>query len=381
MDPSLQARSRLREAKRIVIKFGTRSLVQKDGRPDTSHIASLVREIARWHREGREIVVVSSGAIGSGMEALGWSDRPKELPLLQLAAAVGQARLMTLYSRLFARLKIPVGQVLLTHDDLKNRVRHLNARNSMLALLRHRVIPIVNENDVVSVDEIKVGDNDQLAAMVSILVDADLLMLMTTAEGLLAPGPDGVMRRVPYLAKISGEARSWAVGKGSALSTGGMATKLQAAHKAAVSGTRVVIADGRRAESIGEVLSGLDSGTVIDPAAARGDAPHKRKLWIAFFNKPKGTLVVDEGARSAIVQKGRSLLPIGMSSVEGRFTAGDVVQVAGPDGLVFAHGLSEFSSEDARAACGLKSEELARRFPHAAREVIHRDNLALLDPA
>jgi glutamate 5-kinase len=374
-DPT-SSRARLAAAKRIVIKFGTRTLVGEDGRPNARHIAALVRELAAWHARGKEIIVVSSGAIGAGIEALGWKTRPRALPELQLAAAVGQARLMARYSQLFARAGITTGQVLLTHDDLKHRTRHLNARNTLLTLLRHRVLPIVNENDVVSVDEIKVGDNDQLAAMVAILADAELLLLMTSVEGLL----DASGQRVPHLARVSEEARGWAVGKGSALSTGGMSTKLWAAHKATLAGAAVVIADGRDPRSIRRVLQGEDAGTLVEPRGRPGAASLlKRKLWIAFFHKPRGKLVVDAGAREAILVKGRSLLPIGVREVEGLFQPGDVVQIADPEGRIFAHGLSEFSSQQALDLRGCKSEEVARRLPGGA-EIVHRDNLALLNP-
>jgi glutamate 5-kinase len=316
-----EQRKALAKARRIVVKIGSRVLVQSSGRPDLRRIKGLVKDIAQLRKGGREVVVVSSGAIGTGMQALGMKTRPDALPELQMAAAVGQSRLMAHYDKLFSAERCRVGQVLLTHDDLKDRQRHLNARNTMMALLRNGIVPIVNENDVVSVDEIKFGDNDLLAALVALLIEADLLVLLTTVDGFRAPAGKGKTQRVSLLKGVTAEELKHAVGKGSDLSTGGMGSKLQAANMVAKVSAPVVIADGRKPKILSKILKGEDTGTLI--AAEQGGAGAVlggRKRWIAFFHKPQGTLVADDGARDAIEKKGRSLLPIGIREVEGHFS-------------------------------------------------------------
>lgn len=370
----------LKDARRIVVKIGSRVLVQQTGRPEVRRMKALAKELARLRKEGREVVVVSSGAIGSGMEALRMKTRPATLPELQMAAAVGQLRLMANYDRLFAAQKCRIGQVLLTHDDLKDRRRHLNARNTMMALLRNGIIPIVNENDVVAVDEIKFGDNDLLASLVALLIEADLLILLTTVDGFREQLSGGRSKRVPMLTAVNQDHLSMAQGKGSQLSTGGMASKLQAANMAASVSTPVVIADGRSAGILGRVVKGEDVGTLI-----RGDTSNAqallagRKRWIAFFHKAQGTLVVDDGARAAIEQKGKSLLPIGIREVEGHFAAGTVVNIRTAQGTLFACGLVDYSSEQIRKIMGRKTTEIsgvlgAKDYD----EVIHRDNMVVL---
>lgn len=380
MDENLQIRGRFAGASRVVVKIGSRVLVQRDGRPDLRRLRALVGDLAAARRAGREIVVVSSGAIGAGMSVLGLKTRPTHLPDLQMAAAVGQSRLMALYDRLFAAEKCRVGQVLLTHADLNDRQRHLNARNTMMNLLRNGIIPIVNENDVVSVDEIKFGDNDLLASLVALLIQADLLVLLTTVDGFRAPAAGGRTRRVPFLKGVSEEALALAVGKGSELSTGGMMSKLQAADTVAGVGTPVVIANGRQAGAIGKVLAGNDVGTLL--AAGKPSGLSGRKRWIAFFHKAKGSLVVDDGARLAVTEKGRSLLPIGVKGVEGEFEAGDVVNIRVAGGPAFARGVTDYSSEEVRRIQGRKTAEIAAILGAADfEEVIHRDNMVVLKGA
>jgi glutamate 5-kinase len=380
MKKLIPERQALTEARRIVVKIGSRVLVQNSGRPDTRRIRQLVKDIARLRKEGREIIVVSSGAIGSGMEALRMKTRPGTLPELQMAAAVGQLRLMTNYDRLFSAEKCRVGQVLLTHDDLKDRRRHLNARNSMMALLRNGIIPIVNENDVVAVDEIKFGDNDVLAALVALLIEADLLILLTTVDGFRAKGAGNKTRRVSILRDVTAAELGMAKGKGSQLSTGGMASKLQAAHMVARVSAPAVIADGRTAGTLSRIVKGEDVGTLIAPDM---NGPQSllagRKRWIAFFHKAQGTLLVDDGARDAIENKGRSLLPIGIRDVEGHFPSGTVVHLKTTTGVLFACGLVDYSSDQIRKIKGHKTTEIqailgAKDYD----EVIHRDNMVVL---
>lgn len=361
-------RNRLAAARRIVVKIGSRVLVQSNGRPDTRRMRELVRQVAVLRRAGREVIVVSSGAIGSGMQALGMKRRPTAVPDLQMAAAVGQSRLMASYDALFAKEGYRIGQVLLTHDDLRHRTRHLNARNTMMNLLRHGIVPIVNENDVVATEEIKFGDNDLLAALVSLLVEAEALILLTTVDGFRAPAGPKRTRRVPLLNGVTENELALAVGKGSELSTGGMASKLQSAGMVAANGIPVVIANGRTDGVVSDAAAGRDTGTLI--AAASTQLSH-RERWIALFHRTQGVLVVDDGAREALEKKGRSLLPIGIKTVQGEFDAGAVVAIHDLTGRVIARGLTDYSSTELALIKGKRSADL----PADTAEVIHRDNM------
>ena len=371
---------KLASSRRVVVKIGSRALVQSNGRPDTRRMAALVNGIAALHREGREVIVVSSGAIACGLQALGMKKRPEDLPTLQMAAAVGQSRLMAAYDKLFARKKCRIGQVLLTHDDLEHRRRHLNARNSMLKLLEHGVIPIVNENDVVSVDEIKFGDNDALASRSSMLVEADLLVLLTTVNGFRATDAKGRSRKVDFLPGVTSETLSHAKGKGSAFSTGGMASKLTSAAEAARMGTTVVIANGRQDGILQKIVSGANVGTLI-PSSAATDTPgsmNHRRRWVAFFHHAHGRITVDDGARDALLLRGKSLLPVGIRDVSGDFSPGDLVEIIDLSGQRIAQGLSEFSSAELRLLKGLKTEKIREWLGTTPPgEVIHRDNLVI----
>ena len=375
MSAERDSRAKLGQAQRVVVKIGTRVLAQANGRPHLARMRALVGQIARARREGREVVVVSSGAVAAGMEALGLRRRPRTLPDLQMCAAVGQSRLMARYDRLFGARRCAVGQVLLTHDGLKMRERHLNARNTLLKLLRNGIIPIVNENDAVSVEEIRFGDNDVLAALVGLLIDADALILLTTVDGLRAPaGPR--TRRVPWLGAVTPSELALVFGASNELSTGGMASKLEAAEMLAGVGGRVVIANGRSEGIVTRILAGEDTGTLIGGAGRRG--PRGRRRWIAFFHRVNGTLIVDDGAAEALERRGRSLLPIGLRGVEGAFPAGAVVNVKTARGRLVGRGLSSYSAADIRRIMGRRTSELPailgeRRFD----EVIHRDNLTV----
>lgn len=371
-------RTALSRSQRVVIKIGSRVLIQRTGRPDLRRIRALTGEIAALHRAGKDVIVVSSGAIGAGLHALDMTKRPESLPDLQMAAAVGQTRLMSRYSALFAREGCRIGQVLLTHEDLRDRVRHLNARNTLMNLLRHRIIPIVNENDVVAVDEIKFGDNDHLASLVAMLLDADLLILLSTVDGFRRPVTPRRTRRVPYLPSVSEEVLALAIGKGSLFSIGGMRTKLESAHDFVNLGRCVVIANGRKNGVIQRVMQGEDEGTLIGDIAPRDDAG-SRKRWIAFYHKAQGTLVVDGGAVQAITERGKSLLPAGIRDVEGAFPLGAVINIRGPDGKVFARGLTEYASDDIQRIMGHKTSEIAALLGRKDYdEVIHRDHLLVL---
>ena len=371
-------RAPLAQARRIVVKIGSRVLVRADGRPDRARIARLVRDIAALQRDGREMIVVSSGAIASGMEAMGWRTRPKALPELQMAAAIGQVRLMTLYDELFRKARCITGQMLLTHDALRDRERHLSARQTLHTLLRNQVIPIINENDTVAVDEIKFGDNDQLAALVALLADADLLILMSSVDGLRAPAKGGRTRRVPFLRSVTRRELEMVFGVRDELSTGGMASKLQSAHAAARAGIPVVIARGRTSGVLNRILSGADTGTLIGEPGRRPRWSARRE-WIGFFHRPQGSLCVDDGARRALVERGTSLLAIGITDVSGSFPAGSVVDIADRAGLVIARGWTSYSADEIRKVKGLKSarqiEVLGTRDYD---EIVHRDHMIVL---
>jgi glutamate 5-kinase len=374
-------RRALRRVRRLVVKVGS-SLITAPGvgaAPD--RIDAIASEIARV-REGREVVLVTSGAIVTGVARLTLARRPRSIPEKQAAAAIGQSALMWHYEAAFKRHGIQVGQVLLTAQDIGDRARYLNARNTLLALLRFRVLPVVNENDTVAVEEIKVGDNDNLSALVASLIDADLLVLLTDVPGLYTADParhaearklDTVPAVTDEITELawSGPAPEGAVG------VGGMATKLQAARKAAAAGIPMVIGSGREAGTLARVLAGETVGTYFAPRADRLTA---RKRWIAFAVAPQGRLTVDAGARSALTRQGRSLLPSGLTKVEGEFAAGDVVAVIDESGgREFARGLVNFDADEVRRIQGAKTREVEGRLGYrAVDEVIHRDNLVIL---
>ncbi len=373
-------RSRLADAKRIVVKIGSRVLVQRTGRPDIRRMRELVRQVARIRESGHQVILVSSGAIGAGMEALGMKSRPKMVPDLQMAAAVGQSRLMATYDELFSKYGVKIGQILLTHDDLNHRTRHLNARNTMFNLLEHDIVPIVNENDVVAIDEIKFGDNDLLASLVAIMMEAQALILLTTVDGFRLPHGPGRTKRASVLAGVDEKTLAHAVGKGSELSTGGMASKLKSAGMALSTGIPVVIANGRTDNVLCQIMTGADSGTFIQPASlSENGAIPMRKRWIAFFHKPGGTLVVDDGAANALTQKGRSLLAAGIKKVEGEFGKGAAVNIVTEAGRLIARGLSGYGSHDILKIMGRKTADIQTLLgTRDYDEVIHRDNMVLM---
>ena len=371
------SRTALAPARRIVVKVGSRVLVQRSGRPDVRRIASLVRDLAALRDGGREVVLVSSGAIACGLEALHLRRRPEDLPTLQMAAAVGQNRLMALYDRLFAEARCRIGQVLLTHADLENRQRHLNAKHCLEKLLENGIVPVVNENDAVSTDEIKFGDNDALASRTAMLLEADLLVLLTTVDGFHAPDAEGREHTVHCLPCVDEETLSHTDGKGSPLSTGGMASKLGAAAEAAQTGTHVVIANGRKGGELQRILSGRPVGTWL-PAGTK-NALNRRRRWVMFFHRPpNGILTVDEGARNALLRDGKSLLAVGIRAVEGQFAPGDLVEVRDASGQRIARGLAAYSHLAVRAFQGLKTAEIREKFgANLPDEIIHCDNLVL----
>jgi glutamate 5-kinase len=353
----------LKSTKRVVAKLGTGVLTDSRKQPDPAQIEQLVAQVAKQRQAGREIVMVTSGAVGAGMGALDLEKRPTELAELQACAAIGQSRLMGLYERLFATFNLCCAQVLLTHEDLEDHDRHLNARNALLALLQRGVVPIINENDAVSCTELKFGDNDRLSALVACLLPADLLIILTTVDGVVRNLGQPDCETVPLVERIDGAIERMAGGTPSATAVGGMATKIQAARIVMRSGIPLVIASGRKKQVLARVIEGQNEGTLFvpQPNLLRG-----RKRWIAFFHHPQGTLEVDDGAKRALREKGKSLLRPGVARCQGSFKAGDVVRVCDLDGTEFARGITSLDAEQITA--GIKPRT----------EVIHRDNLVIL---
>ncbi len=371
----------LTRARRLVVKVGTGLVTSPGVGADPARIAALAGAIA-GARAGREIVLVTSGAIAIGMARLGLAERPRSIPEKQAAAAVGQSALMWQWEAAFERHGLAVGQVLLTAHDIRDRARYLNARNTLLALLGFSVLPIVNENDTVAVDEIKVGDNDNLSALVASLIEADLVVLLTDVDGLYTADParDPGARKLDTVPAITDDITGLVWRRPDNQSVGGMTTKLEAAQKAAASGVPLVIASGRQDDALARILAGEPVGTLFLPKADRLTA---RKRWIAFAVPPQGRLTVDAGALRALTGQGRSLLASGVVEVEGDFVAGDVVAVIAADGgggaREFARGLVNYDAGEVRKLRGAQSRDIERRLGYrGVDEVIHRDNLVIL---
>lgn len=348
---------------RIVVKLGTGVLTDGRRQLDPEQMGQLVAQFAALRQAGREVVLVSSGAVGAGMAVLGYTERPRELAEKQACAAVGQSRLMAIYERLFAEYGLHVGQVLLTHDDLQDKQRHRNARTTLITLLNRGVIPVINENDTVSTTELKFGDNDRLSALVAALLPADLLVILTSVEGVIENYGRPGARTVPVVTAIDAALEKMAGDTNSATAVGGMKSKIQAAKIVVRSGIPMVIASGRKKNVLAQILDGAEEGTLFvpKPGKLRG---HKR--WIAFFHHPQGALWVDAGAEDALCHRGKSLLPPGIIRCDGAFEAGAVVSVCDQEGAEFGRGLVKFSAEEIRA----------RKVPRT--EVVHRDDLVIL---
>jgi glutamate 5-kinase len=395
----------------VVVKVGTRVLARDDGALDQDRVASIAEQIVHLmndrseSRGGRQVVLVSSGAVGAGIGRLALRGRPTDLAHLQAVAAVGQSRLIESYNRALESFGRHAAQILLTADDLNDRMRYLNVRNTLLALFQYGALPIINENDTVRVDELQrnVGDNDRLAAMVTNLLRAPLLVLLSDVEGLYDGNPkDPHSRVISTVANIEEEIRNFqrqSAGTGSSalgasgasrnvsqspapspqppvLSRGGMASKLEAARLATAAGESVVIANGRRPNVLVETLAGETVGTLILP---QGPAVASRKRWIGLTANPCGKLFLDDGAQRAVVEQGRSLLAIGVRRVEGNFQKGDVVSLCADDGRELARGLINYGSEEMRRIAGHSAERILELLGHRPYdEVIHRDNLATL---
>jgi glutamate 5-kinase len=358
-----------------VVKVGTSSITDDDGVVDATAVERLCDQVAAGRAGGDEVVIVTSGAIAAGLPTLGLAEnRPRDAVTLQAASAVGQSRLMGVYDRALDRHGLVGGQVLLAPLDFMNRQQYLHARNTLGRLLDLGVVPVVNENDAIADDEIRFGDNDRLAALVAHLLRADMLALLTDTPGVLTADPrlDGSASLIEEIVEIDQQLEDRAGGTGSARGSGGMASKLAAAKMAAWSGVRVVIADADREDVVIDALAGRSVGTVVHPRARRLPS---RKLWIAFAVGSEGRITVDDGARRALLEDGRSLLAAGVTGVEGDFVADRAVEIVGPDGEVFAKGLSRVGAGDLAAHAGRRSRDLPDGLPS---EVVHRDDLVVL---
>ena len=373
------SREALKKAKRIVIKVGTSTITYANGKRNFSQIDRLAREISDLQNQGKEMILVTSGAVAVGVDRMGLPGKPKTIPGKQAAAAVGQGVLMHTYEKFFADYGQIVAQVLITKTEAIDRHRYTNTRNTFMELMRQRVIPIVNENDVVALDELKIGDNDNMSALVAGIVDADLVIILSDVDGLYTANPqthpDAVI--VPEVAEITPEIEASAGGVGSARGTGGMATKIQAAKAATSSGIHLEIASGTEKNAITRVLQGEELGTLF---VSRENRLQFRKRWLAFGAKIAGSIVVDEGCAKAIRKAGGcSILPAGVFAVQGEFLPGSTVSVIDKDAHELARGLVHYSSAELEQIKGCNSGEIANILGHKNfDEVIHRDDLVIL---
>ena len=367
----------IQKAKRIVVKVGS-SLVTNEGRGlDAVAIGDWCAQLAMLVKDGREVIMVSSGAIAEGMKRLNWSVRPKAIHELQAAAAVGQMGLVQVYETSLRKNGIGSAQVLLTHADLADRERYLNARSTLLALLQLGVVPVINENDTVVNDEIKFGDNDTLAALVANLIDADALVILTDQQGLFTADPrKDALAKFVHVGRAGDPAlEAMAGGAGSAIGRGGMLTKILAAKRAAGSGASTVIAWGRQPQVLLKLVQGEAIGTLLVAQTAKNQA---RKQWMADHLQLRGAVLVDAGAALKVSAEGKSLLPIGMTSVQGDFSRGDVIAIKGMDGNEIARGLANYSSSEARLICRKSSAQFERLLGYTGEpEMVHRTNLVL----
>jgi glutamate 5-kinase len=362
----------------VVVKVGTNVLTGADGTLNPERLEALIDQVQRLRQTGRKVALVSSGAIGAGVGQLRLGQRPKDLRHLQACAAVGQGLLMRAYQEYLGRHGANTAQILLTAGDFDNRTRYLNARNTILTLFEWQVLPIINENDTVSVAEIRFGDNDHLAAMVCNLLQAPLLVLLTNVDGLYASDPttDPNAELVATVPEIDGRVLDMAGGSKSALGTGGMRSKIRAARLATAAGESVIMANGARVGVLDEIFAAQPVGTLFLP---HGSTVPAWKRWLGFTAQPKGRLVVDAGARAAVQHKGRSLLAIGVIRVSGKFEKGDVVALCDQDLTEFARGLTNYAAADVEKIVGLRTEQIGEvlgAVPYE--EVIHRDNLVVI---
>jgi glutamate 5-kinase len=359
-------------AKRIVVKIGTKVLTGKDRTLDKSKLEDIVSQVSAIKAKGIDVVMVTSGAIGAGMALLGWKKRPLKLHDLQAAAAIGQSRLMHLYSECFREKGYLAGQILLTQEDFNDRRRYLNIRDTLQALLDNNAVPIINENDTVSTDEIKCGDNDRLASLVSDLCRADKLILLTDVDGLL----DEDCNVIPVVEKLTPKIMKLVRSSSCDLGTGGMGSKLESVRRVTSAGIECIIANGKKKDIILKAALGEDVGTSFKGGGVKIIA---KKRWIAFSSKPKGSIKVDNGAKEALIEKDKSLLGSGIIDVEGDFSTGDVIKILDKEGFEFARGVANYSASDIAKIKGLKTSQIKAALGyHGEDEVVHKDNLVIL---
>lgn len=368
----------IKDKKRIVVKVGTSTLTHDTGKLNFHRIERLVMEISDLKNEGKEMLLVSSGAVGAGMSAIGTSEKPKTMREKQALAAIGQGSLMHIYEKMFREYNQLVGQILLTRASSKDRKHFMNSRNTLLTMLDMGVIPIINENDAVAVDELKFGDNDTLSAIVACLVEADLLIILSDVDGLYSANPmtDTQAEIIREVTEINKHVYDISGGAGTTRGTGGMHTKIDAAAIATSAGIDMIIASGLESGILGKVCHGEEIGTIFK---AKDSNLHTKKRWLVSGTRVAGSLVVDRGCRDAIVNKGSSLLPVGVIGVEGTFHEGDVVKIV-YDSLAIAKGIVYYNSTDIEAIKGLRTNEVHEILGHdsAYDEIIHRDNLVLM---
>lgn len=368
----------IKKVKRVVVKVGSAVAAGRGGRGGRAVYSRLASDISGLKNTGIDAVIVSSGAIALGIKRLAMNSMPVSIPERQAVAAVGQGRLMAHYDRAFSRLGLKTAQVLLTHDDFSNRKRFLNARNALLTLLKMGIVPVINENDTVAVDELKFGDNDELSALTTNLVEADLLVILTDIDGLYdsdpLANPDAEM--ISLVEDVDALPLDTLCGPAGSLGTGGMRSKCEAARKAAHFGAATIIAHGFTPKVLKKIFAFEDTGTLVLP---REDRLKSRKHWLAFSTRPAGSLYVDDGAKEALLKNGRSLLPSGIKKIDGTFEAGSVVLCVDLSGMHFARGVVNYSSIELNRIKGFKTTEIETILGYKVYdEVIHRDNLVVL---
>ncbi|NLW09994.1 MAG: glutamate 5-kinase [Firmicutes bacterium] len=372
----------LEEAQRIVIKIGTSTLTRASGQLNHEFLSELVRQVAHEHKKGKEILIVTSGAVGAGLGKLNLHKKPTSLPERQAVAAIGQGLLMEVYEKLFAAHGITVAQILLTRDDMDNRRRYLNARNTLLQLITgYKAVPVINENDTVATEELELrfGDNDTLSALVASLVGADLLLILSDVGGLYTGDPrrEKEVSLIPVVKEITPEIQAMAGEAGTLFGSGGMQTKIEAARIVTRSGIAMILASGEEPRVIERIIAGEELGTIFLPAQ---ETLLGRKRWIAFAGQPRGEIVIDPGAVEALVTHKKSLLPSGVVDVKGRFELGDLVRIVDEGNREVARGLSNFSADEVRKIMGGKTRTIAQILGYKTYdEVVHRNNLVCLE--
>ncbi len=368
----------LRSGNKIVIKIGTNLLADKEKGINLERMNEIAKNVASLQRRGKQVVLVSSGAIGAGVAALKMKESPKTIPEKQATAAIGQPLLMEAYENAFRKQECTIAQILLTKDDFTNRARYLNAKNTFSALLEKGVVPVINENDTVAVEEIKLGDNDNLSSLVANLIEADLLIILSDIDGLFSDDPtkNHNAELIPIVEKITPQLEKLAKSSKTELSTGGMITKIQAAKRCVSAGIAMIIANGKNPKALEEIFSGDFRGTLFLPAEKKLNV---RKKWIGFVSHANGYIVVDDGAKYALLKRQKSLLPSGILEVHGEFKAHDTISVRDGEGTEIAKGVTGFSSTDLGKIKGKKTSELEKILNcKSCDEVIHRDNLVLV---